>query len=88
MVADLEKWGCIENKTFKLKFPEFLSEELVPHFIRGYFDGDGSVFIHRQKTTDTEYYNLGVQFSGIYQFLKAIQQKIELSKGLYKDYRK
>ena len=88
MVADLEKWGCIENKTFKLRFPDFLSEDLIPHFIRGYFDGDGSVFIHKQKVNNIEYWNLGVDFSGIYSFLKEIQKKLNLEKCLYKDVRK
>lgn len=41
---DLVKLGCIEHKTLVLKFP---TEKQVPlhltnHFIRGYFDGDGS----------------------------------------------
>lgn len=40
---DLKRWGCVSPKSLTLTFPTFLSEELVPHFIRGYFDGDGSV---------------------------------------------
>ncbi len=35
--------GCTNNKTFTLKFPTFLSPNLFPHFIRGYYDGDGSL---------------------------------------------
>ena len=41
-VESLEKWGVIENKTFDIKFPN-INEELIRHFIRGYFDGDGCV---------------------------------------------
>lgn len=41
MCESLEKWGLTQNKTFTITFPDFLSEELIPHFIRGYFDGDG-----------------------------------------------
>lgn len=40
---DLVKHGCIPNKTCKLKFPTFLREDLIRHFIRGYFDGDGCI---------------------------------------------
>lgn len=47
LVKDLMLIGCVENKTFKLKFPEFLDKELIRHFIRGYFDGDGC--IHKIK---------------------------------------
>ncbi len=41
---NLSNLGCVQAKTFKLKFPDFLSEELMSHFIRGYFDGDGSAY--------------------------------------------
>lgn len=41
---DLKKWGCVARKTLVLKFPE-LPNNLRHHFIRGYFDGDGSLTI-------------------------------------------
>lgn len=47
MVFDLIQLGCENNKSLTLVFP---SEEIVPpemlhHFMRGYFDGDGSYFV-------------------------------------------
>ena len=39
---DLVKHGCVELKTTILTFPE-IDESLKYHFIRGYFDGDGSI---------------------------------------------
>ena len=45
---DLISNGCLENKTFKLDFPN-IDENLVRHFIRGYFDGDGSLSKHKTK---------------------------------------
>ncbi len=36
--------GCVPNKSYVLKFPDeniFKSKDLIRHFIRGYFDGDG-----------------------------------------------
>lgn len=33
--------GCGQRKTFNLLFPKWLSENLIPHFVRGYNDGDG-----------------------------------------------
>ena len=62
LTSDLEKWGCVERKTFKLKFPDFLDEKLVPHFVRGYFDGDGSVYLHVTKTKTKDYIMLGHSF--------------------------
>lgn len=43
IALSLEKWGIIPNKTKTLKFPDFLSENLIPHFIRGCWDGDGTI---------------------------------------------
>jgi len=42
---DLIKLGCIPAKTLKLKFPteEQVPKELIRHFIRGVFDGDGTI---------------------------------------------
>lgn len=51
MALDLIKLGCMPNKSFKIRFPnkEILPEYLIPHFIRGYFDGDGGFSV---KSTD------------------------------------
>lgn len=88
MVEDLERWGVVENKTFKLQFPTFLSESLIPHFVRGYFDGDGSVFLHIQKVNNKEYVMLGVQFAGIEQFLRQLATHINAENKVYRDNRK
>jgi len=41
LVQDLFKHGCTNKKTFIINFPE-LEKKLIRHFMRGYFDGDGS----------------------------------------------
>ena len=40
----LAHYGIIPEKTFKLKPPEFLPKEYIIDYIRGYFDGDGSIY--------------------------------------------
>lgn len=42
MVHDLKEHGLCNNKSFVLQFPE-INNELLPHFIRGFFDGDGCI---------------------------------------------
>lgn len=42
MTDDLIKLGCVPNKSLIL-LPPKLSDEFISHFIRGYFDGDGSI---------------------------------------------
>jgi hypothetical protein len=46
---DLFKLGCIPNKSLILKFPELslIPNKLFHHFIRGYFDGDGSFGLYK-----------------------------------------
>jgi intein/homing endonuclease len=41
--SQLKKIGCPQAKSFIIKFPDWLNPELHSHFIRGYFDGDGSI---------------------------------------------
>lgn len=57
----LNNYGCTPNKSLTLKFPDktiFKSEDLIRHFIRGYFDGDGSIS-----------YKFSITFSGNEDFL-------------------
>ena len=42
MCEELERKGMPPNKSLILEFPDWLREDLYPHFIRGHFDGDGS----------------------------------------------
>jgi hypothetical protein len=44
MCSDLSKYGIVERKTGKECIPDNIPKELVRHFIRGFFDGDGTVF--------------------------------------------
>ena len=40
---DLARYNIVPNKTFNFKFPKNLNKKYWIDFIRGYFDGDGSV---------------------------------------------
>jgi hypothetical protein len=45
IVDDLKKLGVMENKThsLKLNLDYFISDDIIKHFIRGVFDGDGTI---------------------------------------------
>jgi intein-encoded DNA endonuclease-like protein len=45
---DLLKLGVIPNKSLTMTFPE-IPQQYLNHFIRGFFDGDGSVYIEREQ---------------------------------------
>jgi hypothetical protein len=49
MSKQLAQKGCMKNKTFKLTFPNFIEDHLLPHFMRGFFDGDGSLSYSNTK---------------------------------------
>lgn len=49
--------GCTPQKSLTLKFPRielFKSKELIRHFIRGYWDGDGCLSWHNKEHTYPE----------------------------------
>lgn len=48
MVDSLKKWGIVENKTFFCKMPD-IEEKFKAAFIRGYSDGDGSIYINKNR---------------------------------------
>lgn len=49
MKKDLEHYGITAKKTFTLKPPLFLDEQYYISYIRGYFDGDGCIYIDFDK---------------------------------------
>lgn len=53
----LNELGCTPNKSLSLKFPN-ISQNLVKHFIRGYFDGDGCISRHVHNTCVTPHIEL------------------------------
>lgn len=74
--SDLIKWGCIPNKSLTLTKIPNIPRDFVSHFIRGYFDGDGS--LHWLNGTK----NFRISFVGTAPFLKDIQKELGLSLSL------
>ena len=91
MVLDLIKCGCTENKSFTIRFPDKdIPNNLRNHFIRGYFDGDGSISKSRNQWSwniiSNEYFlkeiqNILVNEIGL-NFTKLISKKSSLIKSL------
>lgn len=46
---DLIGHGCFKQKSLILKPPIGVPDELIHHFIRGFFDGDGSIYSRINK---------------------------------------
>lgn len=41
-------WGIVPNKTRSYRFPAHVPTPLIPAFLRGYFDGDGTLIVRRR----------------------------------------
>lgn len=66
----LNNYGCTPNKSLTLKFPDesiFKSPDLIRHFIRGYFDGDGCI-----SYSNTAHTILNMQLLGTKSFLQQL----------------
>ena len=82
----LDSVGVFQRKTFKLDFPYFLSDNLIKHFIRGYFDGDGCIWNGKRKkmvvkdnkskfgTRERIVHNAKFTFTGYTVFIQQLQQ--------------
>lgn len=64
--------GIISNKSLVLKYPEFLKESLHPHFIRGYFDGDGSINLRKPRSKNTKIREITASLLGTEDFLRYV----------------
>ena len=60
MTNHLAKYGIVQNKGFNLVFPDFLKEELLRHYLRGYFDGDGSISTNGKNRNGSPKYALNL----------------------------
>lgn len=84
IVKDLEKLGVIVRKTPVKQFPDVPNEYLAD-FIRGYFNGDGSIGFYPYKNY---FSSLQVSIaSGSFKFLKKMQSilsEIDINSNVYK----
>lgn len=48
LVSQFNSYGCVKNKTYSDMHIPNIPKNLIRHFIRGYFDGDGTIFIDRK----------------------------------------
>lgn len=76
LVDNLIKHGVHEQKTDIIK-PPSINEELVPHFLRGYFDGDGCVTRYQKSG----YTNYAIKILGTKELLDWINDYVEYKLG-------
>ena len=85
----LENYGIVNNKTFKLKRVPNLPKEYRMDFIRGFIDGDGSIYNDRSKGKN--HINISITCASkefLEDIIKIIYEEcgIGLNKTIYKDH--
>lgn len=75
--SDLKAKGLMQAKSLILEYPDFLNEDTERHFIRGYFDGNGSVSTPKNK-------NNIFTFIGATPFIVKLQERLINELGLSK----
>ena len=73
---DLIKWGCIPQKSLLINKIPNIPRDYISHFLRGYFDGDGS--LHYLRGTN----NYRISFVGTKDFLNDIQKELQTNVSL------
>lgn len=79
IVSDLINIGVVKNKTYESEKLPTIPNEFIYHMIRGYFDGDGSIYSNKNKKGFLEY---TVNFSSnmfILTEIKNLLSKVEIS---------
>lgn len=90
LVNDLINYGVVYNKSLILKFP-CLEINLIKHFIRGYFDGDGSVSLtkYSKNKGGIKKYIKGVfSIYGTKEFLEELKRYLPCNFSLNKEKRR
>lgn len=86
MFSDLVDKGLTPRKSLTLKPPKNVPQELIRHWIRGYFDGDGSIHIYFDKRFKHRNNPLKFRgsFAGTQEVLTFIKEKINISGSVRK----
>lgn len=90
IVESLSKYGIVQNKTYSIKFPDNVPELYIWDYVRGFFDGDGSVFVKNVESTNgTIHQYLNVNFtSHSKEFLEGLKNTLfnyDINSTIYKD---
>lgn len=76
LCQDLIRWGAVPNKTHLLKELPTIPKDLMKHFIRGYFDGDGTIYINSESN------KIRTAFYGTHDYIESIQSYLNEELGL------
>ncbi len=82
MYSDLIDKGVTPRKSLTLKPPIGVPGDLIKHWIRGYFDGDGSVHIYIDKRGGRNSLKLRTSFIGTKEVLNFINHQVGIDQSI------
>lgn len=83
-ISFMQKYGLTERKSLTVQFPN-VPDDVVRHFIRGYFDGNGSIIVSQNRYNT---YGQASITSGSMAFIEDLKKKLEekgIASHIYKD---
>lgn len=72
-ISALKSYGVVADKTYTIQYPD-IPKEHIHHFIRGLFDGDGSLYLNKVKGKD--YKHVSFTTASI-DFANGLKQELE-----------
>ena len=79
MYKDIRALGGTERKSLTAIMPKNIPDEFLPDFIRGYFDGDGSVWFVKGNRINSQFCSGSKKF--LEQLLDILKQKTDIEGG-------
>jgi len=73
-----QSWGLDNHKSHNLKWKD-CPDEFLPHLVRGYFDGDGSIYTKQSANPNVN--TVGINFVGTHHFINGLQKAINNAIG-------
>lgn len=76
IVNDVKLYNVVPNKTLSYEYPINLVDNMIPPFLEGYIEGDGTIGIYKNNT---DVYRLTVILVGTKSFIESINRKCIVS---------
>ena len=84
MCEELNNKGITPNKSLTIGFPNWLNTNLIPHYVRGVYDGDGSIYRSYRNDNNLP---ITVTITATESFCKVLKdickKELNISAGIY-----
>lgn len=81
----LKNLGCMQNKSLVLQFPSLsiVPDDLLHHFMRGYFDGDGMISCIKDTYCSSTKFGITGNKAFVLEYENKLRKNVTISKATY-----